>query len=70
MVRNIAGALMAVGNGSRPVHWVQELLASRDRTLGADTASSAGLYLIGVDYPADYGLPPTPAGPSWLTGYV
>jgi tRNA pseudouridine38-40 synthase len=70
MVRNMAGALMSVGTGSRPVDWLHELLASRDRTLGADTAPSAGLYLIGVDYPADYGLPSTPAGPSWLTGYV
>lgn len=68
MVRNIAGALMLVGAGHRPVSWLKELLEGRDRTLGADTASGAGLYLTGVGYPAEYALPEPPDGPSWLTG--
>ena len=68
MVRNIAGALMLIGTGHRPVPWLQELLDSRDRTIGADTASGAGLYLTAVGYPDEYGLPDPPTGPSWLTG--
>lgn len=63
MVRNIAGALLAVGDGRRPVEWVDELREGGDRTLGADTAPAAGLYLADVEYPARYGLPATPYGP-------
>ena len=57
MVRNLAGALLLVGAGLRPASWVEELLACRDRTKGADTASASGLYFLGVTYPADFGLP-------------
>ena len=70
MVRNIAGSLLMVGAGLRPGHWIAELLAGRDRTVAADTASGSGLYLVAVRYPADFDLPPTPDGPSWLTGFV
>lgn len=61
MVRNIAGVLMAVGAGEQPVEWVGEVLAGRDRRLAGVTAPPQGLYLVGVNYPAEYGLPP--AGP-------
>lgn len=57
MVRNLAGALLLVGAGLRPVNWVRELLDCKDRTKGADTASASGLYLLGVTYPQDFGLP-------------
>lgn len=50
MVRNIVGALVYVGNGGRPPEWVAELLAGRDRRLGAPTFAAAGLYFAGVDY--------------------
>lgn len=63
MVRNIAGALIAVGSGRRPVGWIGELLQGRDRTVGADTAAADGLYLVEVEYPASFGLPATPFGP-------
>jgi tRNA pseudouridine38-40 synthase len=63
MVRNIAGALLAVGDGRRPPKWLGELLAGCDRTKGADTARACGLYLAAVEYPASFGLPPTPFGP-------
>ena len=36
MVRNIAGALIAVGVGSRAVEWIAELLETRDRRQGGD----------------------------------
>jgi len=67
MVRNIAGALLAVGTGDYPVNWPGELLAGRDRTRSAATASPFGLYLVGVSYPAGMGLPETPLGPCFLS---
>jgi len=57
MVRNIAGALIAVGTGARPVAWLAELLATCDRRQGGATAPPQGLYLASVDYPAAFGLP-------------
>ncbi len=57
MVRNIAGVLMAIGAGERPVEWAREVLAFRDRTLGGVTASPSGLYLTGVTYSAIFELP-------------
>ena len=57
MVRNIAGALIAVGSGDRPVHWVGEVLAARDRRAGGITAPPNGLYLTGIDYDPALGLP-------------
>ncbi len=56
MVRNIAGALISVGCGDRPVEWVGEVLAHRDRTRGGVTAPADGLYLVGVRYPAQFGI--------------
>lgn len=58
MVRNLVGALVTVGLGRHPVPWLAELLAARDRRLGAPTFSPAGLYLVGVEYDAHWGLPP------------
>ena len=66
MVRNIAGALLAVGDGRRPPEWIATLLASGDRRLGAETAPASGLYLVDVEYPARFGLPATPYGPMLL----
>lgn len=57
MVRNIAGVLLAVGTGERPVEWVPQLLAARDRTVGGVTAPPDGLYLVEVHYEPRYGLP-------------
>ena len=60
MVRNIAGVLIAIGEGERPVAWSAEVLQHRDRTLGGVTAPPQGLYLVGVGYPAHFGLPDNP----------
>ncbi len=68
MVRNIAGSLLLVGSGVKPVEWIGQLLADRDRSQAADTSSGAGLYLMEVEYPAAFGLPSTPAGPMILSG--
>jgi tRNA pseudouridine38-40 synthase len=58
MVRNIAGALIAVGTGRHPSGWVEELLAARDRRLGVATAPPQGLYLAQVEYPPGFSVPP------------
>lgn len=65
MVRNIAGVLMAVGEGAREPGWAAELLAARDRSAGGVTAPAEGLYLAAVRYPAHFGLPPAPALPRY-----
>jgi tRNA pseudouridine38-40 synthase len=57
MVRNIAGVLIAVGCGDRPVEWVAEVLAARDRRTGGITAPPQGLYLTAIQYPAELHLP-------------
>lgn len=57
MVRNIAGVLMAVGEGKYRPDWAGEVLGYRDRTLGGVTAPPQGLYLLGVEYPQHYRLP-------------
>ena len=66
MVRNIAGSLMAVGDGRQSSGWISELLAGRDRTMAAETAPPDGLYLVAVAYPEQFKLPPAPTGPMIL----
>lgn len=67
MVRNIAGVLIAIGCGERPLSWTAELLQARDRTQAAATASPCGLYLVGVSYPAVFNLPEVVPGPYFLS---
>lgn len=64
MVRNIAGTLMAVGQGEREPDWVAEVLTARDRTAAGITAPPEGLTLVGVEYPEELGLPTGP-GPDF-----
>ena len=66
MVRNIVGSLLAVGNGSKPVEWLAEVLDRRDRRLAAPTFMAEGLYFLGPDYPAEFNLPEPPG----LTGFL
>lgn len=56
MVRNLVGALVLIGQGKKPVSYLQNLLDAKDRKLGAPTFSSAGLYLVSASYPG-YELP-------------
>jgi tRNA pseudouridine38-40 synthase len=58
MVRNIAGVLLAIGGGERPVCWMREVLSGRDRRCAGVTAPPEGLYLLGVRYADSAGLPP------------
>ncbi|MGH8184402.1 MAG: tRNA pseudouridine(38-40) synthase TruA [Rhodanobacteraceae bacterium] len=58
MVRNIVGSLLEVGRGERPIAWIAELLAARDRGLAGVTAMPQGLTFVGPRYPAQWALPP------------
>jgi tRNA pseudouridine38-40 synthase len=60
MVRNIAGVLMSIGAGRAEVDWTHELLESKSREKGGVTARPEGLYLVGVEYDAIFGLPKSP----------
>lgn len=66
MVRNIAGVLMAIGEGVRPVEWSREVLLAKDRRQAAATASPDGLYLVKVIYPRHFDLPESQPGPYFL----
>lgn len=66
MVRNIAGALLDIGAGEKPVSWMRELLDKKDRTQASPTAAPNGLYLVDVKYPAECPIPPGPAMPHFL----
>ncbi|HET7202902.1 MAG TPA: tRNA pseudouridine(38-40) synthase TruA [Steroidobacteraceae bacterium] len=57
MVRNIAGSLILIGHGERPVDWLGEVLRLRDRTRAGPTAPPQGLYFAGAEYPDGFGLP-------------
>lgn len=57
MVRNIAGVLIAIGQGEQSVIWADEILQRRDRTQGGVTAPPDGLYFVKVEYPAAFDLP-------------
>ncbi len=69
MVRNIAGVLMTIGAGERPVAWAREVLESLDRRQGGVTAHPYGLYLVQVEYPDEYVLPQRYIGPHFLSGF-
>jgi len=51
-VRNMVGTLVLVGGGRRPIAWVAEVLAARDRSRAGPTAPAEGLYFAGVGYDA------------------
>jgi tRNA pseudouridine38-40 synthase len=53
MVRSLVGALLAVGDGRRPVAWPGSLLLRRDRANEVVVAPPHGLTLVAVGYPED-----------------
>ena len=50
MVRAIVGSLVEIGRGRRPVAWMTEVLAGRDRARAGPTAPAHGLVLVEVAY--------------------
>lgn len=57
MVRNIAGTLLAVGQGRQSIAWVEQVLAARDRRAAGVTAPAGGLYFMQALYPEHYDFP-------------
>ena len=57
MVRIIAGCLMAIGKGEKPVDWLETLLALKDRTQAAATAPPNGLCFLQAHYPSRFQVP-------------
>jgi tRNA pseudouridine38-40 synthase len=53
MVRSLVGAVLAVGDGRRPVEWPAEVLAGRVRVPEVQVAPAHGLCLEEVGYPPD-----------------
>jgi len=66
MVRNIVGSLIDVGIGDKPVSYIADVLAMKDRTKASTTAKPNGLYLVAVEYDSHFGLGETPLGPLFL----
>jgi tRNA pseudouridine38-40 synthase len=66
MVRNLMGALVAVGNGSRRVEWLASVLASGRRELGAPTFPADGLYFAGPYYDPSQDIPQFTPAMDWL----
>jgi tRNA pseudouridine38-40 synthase len=53
MVRSLVGALLAVGEGRKPVDWPASMLSADTRPSTVTVAPAHGLTLVGVDYPPD-----------------
>lgn len=53
MVRAVAGALIAVGDGRKPPHWVKEILDAGGRPSGVTVMPPHPLVLEAVGYPSD-----------------
>jgi tRNA pseudouridine38-40 synthase len=66
MVRNLMGALLAVGAGGRDGAWLLAVLAGRDRRLAAPTFPADGLYFVGPYYDPVHAIPHRTAAFDWL----
>lgn len=66
MVRNLMGCLLEVGAGSRPVHWIDEVLAARRREMAAPTFPADGLYFQGPYYDPVFALPESSTADDWI----
>ena len=53
MVRSLVGALIAVGEGRRPLGWPASLLQARERANDVAVAPPHGLTLVEVAYPSE-----------------
>ena len=51
MVRATVGTLLEIGRGKRPVEWIDEVLASKDRCVAGQSVKGEPLCLCSVLYP-------------------
>lgn len=51
MVRTIVGTLVEIGRGRRPVEWIDEVLAAKNRVAAGSCAPAQGLTFVNVRYP-------------------
>ena len=56
MVRNLVGSLVLIGSGEKDIHWIEDLLISKDRNQGGKQFPASGLYLVNIEYESKYGL--------------
>ncbi len=54
MVRNLVGTFTDAASNRIPPSAIPEILAARNRSAAGPTAPARGLFLVQVDYPADY----------------
>ena len=66
MVRNIVAAVLCVGVGKHDPLWIKAILDGKSRKLCPATASPCGLYLVDVDYPANFEIPKSSKGPFFI----
>ena len=52
-VRSMVGAMLAVGEGRRPIEWPRAVLDARTRDSAVTVAPPHGLTLVAVEYPPD-----------------
>jgi tRNA pseudouridine38-40 synthase len=57
MVRNIMGCLVMVGNGTKAVDWMKDILSARARQKAAPTFPADGLYFVGPCYEPVHSIP-------------
>jgi len=57
MVRNIAGCILAIGDGRKEPGWLMSILRDKDRSKAVETAPADGLYLMSVEYPEEFFIP-------------
>ena len=57
MIRNLMGALLAVGEGRHEPAWLAALLVGRDRRQAPATFAADGLYFDGAQYHERFGVP-------------
>lgn len=51
MVRAIVGSLLEIGQGKKPVHWMHEVIAQKNRSKAGASVPGRGLYLTEITYP-------------------
>jgi len=66
MIRNIMGCLVVIGQGVKPPEWMLEVRDARSRETAAPTFSPDGLYFLGPQYDAHWGLPTDAISFDWF----